>query len=384
MQDDPTQKPLVGQIDAHDGARVVVAGAIVGDVYIGNKPAGSLDQRNRLAMLERVRSDWIDGVLKQSLYKVARIELGLEAKDDAVELPLNAIVQVPDRAPTVIPPGTGIVDIFDKLGQALLILGAPGTGKTTLLLELAGALLDRAFKDESHPIPVVFNLSSWALKREPLAKWLVSELNLRSFVPKKIGQRWVGEDHVLPLLDGLDEVDATHRRACADAINQFSVEHGLLPIAICSRSADFDVLARKLRVRGAVEVQPLTREQIDCYLERSTELLPLQAAIGVDPSLAELLASPLMLWVAMLAYRDSPVHIDKAEDLDHKRLHLLKTFVLAMFRRRAVESRYTERSTLHWLSRLASALQREQQTVFYLESLRPTWLPIYGYPWLSK
>ena len=56
------------------------------------------------------------------------MELGLQSKDDAVELPLIAIEQVPDRAPTVIPAGTGIVEVCDKLGQALLMLGAPGTG----------------------------------------------------------------------------------------------------------------------------------------------------------------------------------------------------------------------------------------------------------------
>src|SRR5260370_8237205 len=39
-------------------------------------------------MLKRVRLDWIDGVLRQSLYKVARIELGLEASLDAVEQPV--------------------------------------------------------------------------------------------------------------------------------------------------------------------------------------------------------------------------------------------------------------------------------------------------------
>src|SRR5258708_27922951 len=43
-----------------------------------------------------------------------------------------------------------------------LILGEPGSGKTTLLLQLARELLDRAEQDETHRMPVVFNLSSWA------------------------------------------------------------------------------------------------------------------------------------------------------------------------------------------------------------------------------
>jgi predicted NACHT family NTPase len=227
----------------------------------GRFPA-SLDQRNRLAMLKRVRQDWIDGVLNQSLYSVARIELGLVSKENSVERPSNALLQVLDQSPTALPPGTIITKLFDEHGGALLILGAPGTGKTTLLLELAQGLLERAERDENCPIPVIFNLSSWALRRQPFAEWLVSELNERSDVPKKIAQRWVESELVLPLLDGLDEVAPNHRRECAQAINNFRRDHGLLPIAVCSRIADYEALATKLRLRHAVLVEPLTRGQV--------------------------------------------------------------------------------------------------------------------------
>lgn len=69
-----------------------------------------------------------------------------------------------------------ILDVFDEVGGALLILGAPGTGKTTLLLELARDLLDRAEHDPTHPIPVVFPLSSWAERRLPLVTRPMHEL----------------------------------------------------------------------------------------------------------------------------------------------------------------------------------------------------------------
>jgi predicted NACHT family NTPase len=59
--------------------------------------------------------------------------------------------------------------VFDRLGGGLLILGAPGSGKTTALLELARHLLDKAEADEHQPIPVVFNLVSWAAHRGPVA-----------------------------------------------------------------------------------------------------------------------------------------------------------------------------------------------------------------------
>lgn len=141
-------------------------------------------------------------MLDQSLYKVARVELGLADKSELVEQPLNAVVQVPDRAPRAVQPGIPISKVFDEQAGALLILGAPGTGKTTLLLELARDLLGRAASDETYPIPVVFNLSSWAVRRERLSDWLVYELNQRSDVPRKLAKRRLESEQVLPLLDG--------------------------------------------------------------------------------------------------------------------------------------------------------------------------------------
>src|SRR5215510_5648171 len=119
-------------------------------------------RRNRSQMLEKVRLIWIKGLLEPSLYQLARIELGLETKPDAVERPFDLFVQRPKQAPEPLPPGTPISQIFTDLGNALLILGEPGTGKTTLLLELTRGLLDQAKQDESHLIPVVFHLASWA------------------------------------------------------------------------------------------------------------------------------------------------------------------------------------------------------------------------------
>ncbi len=63
-------------------------------------------------------------------------------------------------------------EVYDKAHGELLILGEPGAGKTTLLLELARDLLDRAEQEQAHLIPVVFNLSSWTRKRQPLANFL--------------------------------------------------------------------------------------------------------------------------------------------------------------------------------------------------------------------
>ena len=327
-------------------------------------------------MLQKVRVR-VKGMREQSLYNVARIELGLEEKPNAVEhSPWELIVQRPDRAPRLLPPGTRISAVFDELDKALLILGAPGTGKTTLLLELARDLLDRAERDAVHLIPVVFNLSSWAEKRAPLTDWLVDELSQQYNVPRKIGQAWVDTEQVLPLLDGLDEVALEHRAACVGAINTFHQQHGLVPLVVCSRVADYETLTVRLRLLGAVLVQPLTRGQVDHYLEQAGEpLAGVRAALCGDPTLWELLETLLMLSIVALTYQGrSAVEVSATGTLEERRAHLFAAYTDAMFKRRGKALPYTQQQTTRWLVWLAGAMVRHNQSVFYLEWMQPNWL----------
>src|SRR5262249_8882800 len=161
----------------------------------------------------------------------------------------------------LLPVGTPIHAVFDDLAGELLILGAPGAGKTTMLLELARDLLERAQHDAAHPIPVVFNLSTWAAQHPPINTWLVDELSKRYDVPRKIGQAWVDGGTILPLLDGLDEVALDQRAACVEAINAYHGAHGPLRLVVCSRSAEYELLAVRLQFQGAVVIQPLAMDQ---------------------------------------------------------------------------------------------------------------------------
>ncbi len=63
--------------------------------------------------------------------------------------------------------------------RSLLVLGEPGAGKTTMLLELARDLLSRAERDPIKPMPVIFSLSAWTEAKPSLAEWLVDELNAK-------------------------------------------------------------------------------------------------------------------------------------------------------------------------------------------------------------
>jgi serine/threonine protein kinase/DNA polymerase III delta prime subunit len=334
--------------------------------------------RNRHILLRKVHSFWIEGVLERSLHGAVLMTLGLQIRPDAVANPWHLILQQPKATPHSLPTGTRITEIYDAADGELLILGAPGAGKTTLLLELARDLLKRAEQDEYHPVPVVFNLSSWASKLQPLQDWLSEELATKYQVPHKLAQRLLAADQILPLLDGLDEVAPTARTNCIEAINTYHQEHGLLPLVVCSRQADYLAQTARVLLRSAVLVQPLTQEQVDAYLEQGGEpLWALRVALHQDSTLRELTSTPLMLSILMLTYYGKPVdELLKRTSLEERQRQIFEQYVRRMLTRRGPLKAGAPQQVVKWLAFLAARMRERNQTVFYLEHLQPDWLPV--------
>jgi serine/threonine protein kinase len=342
-------------------------------------------RRNRLTLLHKVRSIWIDGVLSHSLHGAALIALGLAAQPDAVADPWQLVLQHPEETPYPLPAGTHISKIYDEACGELLILGAPGAGKTTLLLELARELLVRAEADESLPMPVVFHLSSWASEQLPLQDWLVKELRTRYYIPRKLALALLSAEQILPLLDGLDEVAVIARTACIETINAFRQEHGLLPLVVCSRSADYLSQSIRIQLRTAVTIQPLTPQQVDAYLASGKQALhTLRFAWHHDPALRELTSSPLMLSLVVLAYQGvSPAELIQHGSLAERQHQIFEHYVTRVLQRSGPNHRhYSAEQTRCRLSWLARQLSQRHQAVFYIEQLQPDWLPNRFLRWL--
>jgi serine/threonine protein kinase len=340
------------------------------------KISATTEQRNRYHMLQNVRSFWVAGVLENSLHGAALIDLGMRQESGVVGHPWDTLVRMSGSPDQTLPSGTPILRIFDQLNGKLLILGDPGSGKTTTLLELTRDLLDRAESDEAHPIPVVFNLSSWSESRKPLTEWLVDELTSKYQVPRKVAQAWVKSDDLMLLLDGLDEVDAPQREACVQAVNIYREEHGFVDVVVCSRSADYEALTNKLKLNGAIVLQPLSEAQVDTYLGSfGPEMATVRGMLEEDETLRELSQSPLMLSILAFAYRGvSAEQLPRLDTLEARRAHLFEVYLQRMFERRVGEKAFTQEQTVHYLSWLAQKMQEHTQTVFHIENLQPTWL----------
>lgn len=333
--------------------------------------AETLEQRNRRILLGHVENAWIKGVLDASLHGAALLDLGIKPDPEAVtQYPWTIKKESTDET---LPAGTSMLEIFDSIGmgRSLLILGAPGSGKTTMLLELARGLIARAREDVTQPIPMVFNLASWTEKLT-LADWLAQELNNLYSVPRKTAPDWVKGNKLLLLLDGLDEVRQDSRAKCVEAINAFRKEHGLTSLAVCSRSQDYADLNAKLSFEGAIEVQPLTQGQIAEFFNRfGEEMAGITQALEKDSELREMAETPLFLSIMMMAYRDNQVvEILVSGDEKARRKHLFDNYIQRMFERQhARRISRSRQNLLHWLSWSANQMVLRNHTIYSMENV---------------
>src|SRR5262249_11972701 len=155
---------------------------------------------------------------------------------------------------------TSAARLSDALDCLQLIIGEPGVGKTTLLVHWARDWLRHATNDATRPLPVVFNLASWAHKRLALDEWLIEELAEVYGIRRALARTWVMTDEILPLLDGFDAVDQANRAGCALAINRFR-----RAVVVCSRRAEYHAQPTRLHIQVTVHVEPFTPAQAATY-----------------------------------------------------------------------------------------------------------------------
>ncbi|QIR41709.1 NACHT domain-containing NTPase (plasmid) [Tolypothrix sp. PCC 7910] len=369
-------------------AETVNAQRIGGDiwnVFFGQQttPIGnSARPKNERILLAAVKEE-VTARLKQSLHNAVLINLGKESQPQQVKRPWDAEIKIGLKPAEPLPDTTTILQVFEseEIAGKLLVLGAPGSGKTTTQLELAQALISRAEEHPEYPVPVLFNLSSWKDDRQSLADWLVTELKSKYGVSTKLGQEWVDNHQLLPLLDGLDELDPQRQELCVLAINQFLTgETRPLYLVVCSRSEEYSNYATQLQLNGAIYLQPLTNSQICDYLT-SINYIELWSTISSDLDLLELVKTPLLLSITVLASQGISVekwqHLNSTAD---RIQYLLDAYVERMLTRDINSRAFLKnkppdaKQTLIWLVWLAKQTQRESKTEFLIEEIQPKYL----------
>ncbi|RCJ40085.1 hypothetical protein A6770_38350 [Nostoc minutum NIES-26] len=369
-------------------ADTVNAGRIGGDIwnfFLGPQtvPVGNPARpKNERLLLAAVKEE-VTARLRQSLHNAVLINLGKELQPQQVKRPWDAEIKIGQKPPEPLSDTTTILEVFDsqEIAGKLLILGAPGAGKTTTQLELAQDLVQRAQEQPDYPVPVLFNLSSWKDDRQSITDWLVAELKSKYGVSKKLGQEWVDNHQLLPLLDGLDELEPQRQELCVRVINQFlPSETRPLYLIVCSRIEEYNNYSTQLQLNGAIHLQPLSNNQIYNYLT-SINFLELWSKISNDLKLLELAKLPLLLSITILTFQG--VSDKEWQLLDYtsdRILYLLDVYVRLMLTRDINSKAYLKnkipnaKKTKIWLVWFAKQMQRKSQTEFLIEKMQPSCL----------
>jgi DNA polymerase III delta prime subunit len=337
------------------------------------------DNASQLNILRRrVMEYWVDGVLKHSLYNEVLISLDRRDVPDAIDAPWKYTVEVSDDGISSGPLDDRDVSVIYDTTGLLLILGEPGSGKTTTLLELAQTLFERARQDIKERVPVVLNLSSWK-KKQPLAEWISIELSEKYRVPRKIARFWLQQGYLLPLLDGLDEIETVMQPDCVSAINAFIEEFKPSGLVVCCRLNEYRWLPKRLKLNGAIRIEPLSPEEVNKYLVAAgSRLAALREAVDTDPVLQELAQTPLMLSIMSLAYQgacSNEFATQQGDSPEERRKQIFGFYIEQMFQRKGTGSLvFPKDKMIGWLSWLAGKMREHSQSIFLVEGLQPSWL----------
>jgi NACHT domain len=283
----------------------------------------------------------------------------------------------------------------DDIEGKLLILGAPGAGKTTALLSLAEQLVYGAISQPKTIIPVIFELSTWQNDNQSIQSWLIEQLydlhggNRKS----KLYEQWLERQVLLPLLDGLDELGLERQQKCTEKLNEFAEHYPQL--VICCRVKEFEAVDIKLRnLRGAVCLQSLSDLQIQHYLD-SLKRSELWEAIQTTPYLQAmlepttegdpgLLRVPLFVKLMADVYDPQQPFFGKSNLLDRYINKQLSLDIREIDRRKDLKKRRWAYQSiqkeiqpdlackyLHWV---AKYLKHQNQIDFLIESIQPNLL----------
>ncbi|MDM8568308.1 NACHT domain-containing protein [Thiotrichales bacterium HSG1] len=359
------------------GLLVAIIQLVLWVIELGKKSSEKPTLKPLEQLREIVESQWVKPFLAANIHHNALIALGKELQPGQVIPASSLVITRPNQENRAVLADETILQVFQtEASKALLILGEPGAGKTTTLFELAQALIEVQRLDAQRPVPVYFNLASWADKQLPLTEWMIDELQSKYRMPKDVSAAWFAEhNNILPLLDGLDEVRANARLACVEAINKFIAGTGLSGIAVCCRTAEYEELGSRLQLDAAISLLPLTEAQIFGYMDAGgKQLAALQQLLRQDDAMRELAETPLMLSIMSLAYENASDIVADSANVTSKRRALFDRYIDSMFEHRPTEKKlYSKEKTVHYLSWLADRLQNKGETIFLVENLQPDW-----------
>lgn len=230
-----------------------------------------------------------------------------------------------------------------------------------------------------------------ATTRARFDSWLAAQLVAKYRCLPRLAVSLVREGRVLPVLDGLDEMDPeplepAAARQLVEALNLPSGPRRWSVVLTCRSSIYEGLGTTVMQDATTVALQPLDAERIIAWLVHrfpgpngiAPSWSPVVAQLRADPTgrLARTLASPLRLWLATAVHDADPTAVTDLGDLDPNTLdqRLFTRLVPAVVdhHRRATGFRPDAQQVQRWLASLASLIAAGDHAELVPRDLQPS------------
>ena len=282
----------------------------------------------------------------------------------------------------------GIVAAFKSSKRRLLIVGEPGSGKTTAAYALIEHL-DATEGDER--IPLLVNLSAWEAQDDFetfLVDYLCSEVGYQVRKPA-VANAFISSRRYSLVLDGLDEIPAGLREHFSERLDEFvrGLPNEVAVVVTCRTQEYEELLAAHptgLGLVQAVEMLPLTGQQLDSALvelarfdDQEWEGLLSQRDLMACQRARDLLSNPLFLNLAVVGHL-SPRELLGSNEEQKPRDLVLDRYIDRVLADQSEHEPKAVRRYLAWIARFLNGdevspfgLKTTDSTVFDLANLTP-------------
>ncbi|MEM7538170.1 MAG: NACHT domain-containing protein, partial [Chloroflexota bacterium] len=216
-----------------------------------------------------------------------------------------------------------IVDLKSamKAYKRFVLVGDPGSGKTTALKSVGIAALDGDLFKSSDPLPVFVELRNWAPTQLPLDEYLYHLLESEIFQipnPKRFINRYLQKGNLLLLLDGLDEVADEYISDTYSRIKTFVNQYPDNYLIATSRVAAYDNQLNDI-TDTTIALTHFSDMQIVTFLRYwafppDKSAIELMNALRERQQIMQLCRNPLMLTIITSLYVETTYELPDYRD----------------------------------------------------------------------